>query len=328
MVVPHSYPAALLLMLVSMLCWGSWANTQKIDRRMRFELFYWDYVWGILACAVVAGLTAGRAQPASPDSFFRNLSEAGGTKVLEAFLGGVVFNAGNLLLVAAIAVAGMAVAFPVGAGLALIIGTTLNYFITPRGNPLLLFGGIALVCAAITFDAWAYRGLGRGAKAATKGIVLSVACGVIIGLFYPLVASALQGAHHLGPYTTGFVFALGVLASNVPLNYAAMRHPVSGPPLSMREYARSRFGAHAWGVLGGVIWGVGTTSNFVASSVPLVGPATSFALGQGNTLVSALWGVFVWKEFRGAGPAVVRRLALMFVLFVLGLTCIALAPVM
>jgi glucose uptake protein len=171
-------------MLFSMLCWGSWANTQKIDKHWRFELFYWDYVWGLLACALLFGLTLGNKSPASPDSFLHNLSTASPRSLLEAFSGGVIFNLGNLLLVAAISVAGMAVAFPIGAGLALVIGAVIKYIISPKGNPMLLFGGIALICIAIILDATAYRGLSGGSKATSKGVGLSLACGVAVGLFY------------------------------------------------------------------------------------------------------------------------------------------------
>ena len=314
-------------MLVSMLCWGSWANTQKIDKRWRFELFYWDYIWGLLACALLFGLTLGNTNPASPDSFLHNLTTASFRSLLEAFFGGVIFNLGNLLLVAAISVAGMAVAFPIGAGLALVIGAVVNYIISPKGNPILLFGGIGLICIAIVLDAMAYRGLPRGAKATTKGVGLSLACGVAVGLFYPFVAKALTGPNHLGPYTVFFVFALGAVVSNLPMNYGLMRHPVSGQPLRVKDYFKGRMSLHVWGILGGAIWGIGTIANFVASYVPMIGPATSFSLGEGNTMISAIWGIFVWKEFRGAGTRVKGLLAIMFLFFVWGLSCIALAPV-
>src|SRR5580698_2226818 len=236
MYTPHTYPVALVMMLVSMLCWGSWANTQKIDKSWRFELFYWDYMWGVLACALLFGLTMGRTNPAAPASFFHNLDSASRRSVVEAFAGGMIFNLGNLLLVAAISVAGMAVAFPVGAGVALVIGAMLNYIVSPAGNPWLLLGGVLLICGAIASNAMAYRGLSNNGTAGTKGMVLSLLCGVVIGLFYPFVAKALIGPHHLGPYTVYFVFALGALASNVPLDYAFMRRPVSGSPLSIRDY--------------------------------------------------------------------------------------------
>jgi glucose uptake protein len=327
MYLPQTYAAALLLMLLSMLCWGSWANTQKIDKTWRFELFYWDYTWGMLLSAVLFGLTLGRTNPPAAVSFFHNLGSAGVGSLVEAFVGGIIFNLGNLLLVAAISIAGMAVAFPVGAGVALVIGATLNYIVSPAGNPVCLFGGIGLICAAIATNAMAYRGLTKGAKASTKGIVLSLVCGVVIGMFYPLVAKALIGRNHLGPYTVYFVFTLGAVVSNVPLNYALMRHPLSGPRLSIGDYARGEPSAHAWGVLGGAIWGVGTICSFVAAYTPVVGPATAFSLGEGNTMVSAAWGVLVWKEFHGASRSVKQLLALMFFLFVLGLASISLAPV-
>jgi len=314
-------------MLLSMLCWGSWANTQKINKQWRFELYYWDYMWGLVACSLIFGLTLGMHDATSPESFLRNLSAASFRSLLEAFLGGVIFNLGNLLLVAAIAEAGMAVAFPIGAGLALVIGAVINYIISPKGNPFLLFGGIGLVCVAIVLDALAYRGLSNSAKAGKKGLWLSLACGVAIGLFYPFVAKALTGTNHLGPYTVYFIFALGALLSNFPMNYALMRHPVSGPSLRMKDYLRARPSLHIWGLVGGVIWGVGTTANFVASYVPMIGPATSFSLGEGNTMISAIWGIFVWKEFAGAGTRVKILLTVMFLVFVLGLSCIALAPV-
>jgi len=328
MFIPTVYSMALLLMILSMVCWGSWANTQKATGSWRFELFYWDYVWGILLLSLIAGLTLGHTDPASPESFLRNLTDAGGRNVLLALAGGAIFNFANILLVAAIDIAGLAVAFPIGIGLALVIGSILNYVVTPAGNPLYLFGGSATVCAAIVLDAMAYRKLSGNVQVTTKGIVLSLLAGIFMGIFYPFIAKAMKGSGHLGPYTVMFVFALGILISNLPMNYALMRRPITGAPaVSLSEYFAARGGLHVWGVLGGVIWAVGTVSNFVASYAQMVGPATSYALGQGATMVSALWGVFMWREFRGAGPAATRLLTLMFVFFIIGLAGVALAPV-
>lgn len=315
------------MIVLTMLCWGSWANTQKLCKGWRFELFYWDYVWGILLIFVLLGFTLGRTDASSADSFLRNLSAADGRHLLLAFLEGVVFNVANILLVAAIAIAGLAVAFPIGIGLALVIGSVLNYLITPKGNPLLLFGGILLVCIAIVLDAMAYRRITRDLSVSTRGIVVSLLVGVGMGLFYPFVAKAIKGENHLGPYTVAFVFAIGVLACTIPLNYIFMRRPVSGAPVSMADYFKGRGSLHLWGILGGVIWGVGTISNFVASYAQMVGPAISYALGQGATMVSAVWGVFVWKEFENADAQARRLLALMFAFFIMGLACVALAPV-
>jgi glucose uptake protein len=327
MFVPQVYGIALAMMITSMLCWGSWANTQKAAKGWRFELFYWDYVWGILIIALVLGLTLGSTDASSPDRFLINLTSADSRNIAYALAGGIIFNVGNLLLVAAIETAGLAVAFPIGIGLALVIGAVLNYLVTPKGNPLLLFGGIALVCLAILFDALAYRKISQDTKVTTKGIALSVLSGIGIGVFYPLVAKAIKDGNHLGPYSVFLVFAVGILLCTIPVNYGLMRRPISGTPVNFRDYLAGAGRMHAWGVLGGLIWGVGTNFNFVASYSPVVGPAASYALGQGATMISACWGVFVWKEFRGAGPEARRYLALMFVFFIAGLTSIAFAPV-
>jgi len=327
MFVPAVYAVALSMIILSMICWGSWANTQKLCKGWRFELFYWDYVWGILLIALILGFTLGNTSPASPDSFVQNLRVADSHHFLLAFLGGVVFNLGNILIVAGIAIAGMAVAFPVGVGLALVVGSVLNYIVTPKGNPLMLFGGIALVCLAIALDAAAYRRQAKGQPVSVTGIVVSVLGGLVMGLFYPFVAKAIKGENHFGPYTVAFVFVLGVLVSNLPLNYFLMRKPVSGTPLSFGDYFRGTAGWHFWGIVGGMAWGVGTISNFVASYAQMVGPAASYALGQGSTMVGTIWGVFVWKEFRGADATTRRLLALMFASFIVGLVCVALAPV-
>lgn len=327
MFIPQTYTVALAMMIISMICWGSWANTQKATGNWRFELFYWDYIWGIVLCVIVIGLTLGRTHSASPDSFFHNLASASTRSIALAFVGGVIFNIANLLLVAAIAVAGLAVAFPIGIGLALVIGSVLNYLVTPKGNPWLLFGGVALVVIAIIFDALAYRKLLGGGKASSRGIILSVLCGIGMGLFYPLVAKALTGSGHMEPYTVALIFAVGALVSTFPFNFAFMRRPVTGDPVRMRDYFRGTGALHLWGIVGGLIWGVGTTFNFVASYAQMVGPAASYALGQGATMISAFWGVFIWKEFKGAGREAKLLLVLMFAFFILGLVAVALAPV-
>ena len=327
MFTPQTYSAALFLMTLSMLCWGSWANTQKLTGAWPFELYYLDYTIGLLLCSAVFGLTLGQLHPSSPDSFFLNLRAASALSLWFAFAGGAVFSIGNILIVAAISVAGMAVAFPIGAGLALVLGAVLNYVVAPAGNPLLIFSGIALVCVAIVLDALAYKGMSRGGAASGKGILLSFIGGIGAGLFYPQVAKSLAGPGHLQPYTVNVIFALGAAASAIPMVYLLLRRPISGPPLQLKDYASGDWRVHAWGMVGGVIWGVGTIANFVASYVPMIGPATSFSMGEGNTMISALWGVFVWKEFKGASPRVRMYLALMFLCFLFGLTSIALSPV-
>ncbi len=201
---PEAYGIALLFMIGSMLCWGSWANTMKLTPGWAFQLFYWDYVLGIVAASLLWGFTLGSAGGGEL-SFLRNIGSADATHIIFALLGGVVFNVANLLLVAAIDIAGLAVAFPIGIGLALVVGVLLNYFISPQGSPLLLFGGVLLVVLAIVVDAMAYRRRETIRKTpSTRGIQISLACGVLMGVFYPLVAKAITGDHALGPYTVAF----------------------------------------------------------------------------------------------------------------------------
>jgi glucose uptake protein len=325
--IPHSYWAALLMTILTMFCWGSWTNTQKLAKGWRFELFYWDYMWGTLVCFTLAGLTFGRTDPASPESFFRNLASAGNHQMVYALLAGIIFNFGNLFLVAAIAIAGMAVGFPVALGVSLVVSTILNYLVSPQGNALLLFGGVLLVGLAIILDGLAYRKILAGTDLTARGISFSLLSGLALGLFYPLLAKSMKGVAPLAPYSMGFLFILGAVISNFAMNYVFMRRPVSGSPLRMREYLAGTGREHLWGLMGGLIFGIGTISNFVTSAVHMIGPAVSYSLGQGAPLIAAVWGVFVWREFRSAGKSTYGLIALMFSFYLFGLISIALAPV-
>jgi glucose uptake protein len=347
MFVVESYPMAVCFCIVTMLCWGSWANTQKaVGQRWRFELFYWDYVLGVLAAALVVALTFGSIG-AGGRTFLADLRQADSANLGSAFLGGVVFNAANILLVAAIALSGMAVAFPVGIGLALVLGVLINYLGADfSGNAALLFLGVALVTAAIVLDALAYRKLrGAGQAGVAKGLVLAILCGVLMSMFYFLVARSIakveiataEGAKlvditaenlrrgvlqagKMTAYTANVVFALGILLSNLVFNTAIMKKPFVGEPVPLADYFKGQCGDHLWGIVGGCIWGVGMGLNIVAAGK--AGPAVSYGLGQGATMVAALWGVFIWREFRAAPRGTALLLGLMFVGYAIGLALI------
>lgn len=343
MILPQTYLATLGLMLLSMICWGSWANTFKLAGKWRFELFYFDYAFGVLLAAIVYAFTAG-SLGFDGFSFLDDLMHSGKRQWLYGFSGGVVFNLANMLLVAAIALTGMAVAFPVGIGLALIIGVIWNYAIKPQGNPVLLFTGLAVIVAAIVVDALAYRGLaitrhveqvkaGKAKttrkKASLKGIVIALAAGALMGCFFPLVVKGQEGDAGLGPYAIGVMFALGVFLSTFVFNLFFMNLPVEGQPVEFVQYFQGTVRQHALGILGGVVWCTGAISNFVAASAPPevnVGPAISYAIGQGATMVSALWGLLVWKEFAGADTRTRALISIMLVLFVSGLAMLSVAP--
>ena len=324
---PQTYTMALTFMLFSMLCWGSWANTVKLAPKYRFQLFYWDYVLGLLAGALLWGLTLGTAG-STGRPFLADLLAADRRDVMWALIGGAIFNVANLLLVAAIDIAGLAVAFPVGIGLALVVGAVSSYVLAPSGSPLMLFGGIALVVAAIVCDAVAYR-LRETERAALsrRGVLISLVSGLLMGSFYPFVSKAMSGANAPGPYATSLFFVLGVLLCAIPVNLLLMRRPLDKrKPVPMADYVAASPSWHVWGVLGGVIWCTGAVLNFVASRAQVVGPAVSYSIGQGATMISAAWGVFIWKEFAAAPTRSKRYLVAMFLLFLLGLTLVALAP--
>jgi glucose uptake protein len=334
MILPHTYVAALLLTIVSMLCWGSWANTFKLSGKWRFELFYFDYSFGVLLAATIYALTFGDLG-GDGFGFIDDLSHAGKTQIGFGGLGGIVFNLANMLLVAAISVAGLAVAFPVGIGMALVIGVIWNYALKPQGNPVLLFSGAAIIVGAIVVDALAYRAhaargtQGGARKAGAKGILLSLVSGVLMGSFFPLVELGKAGPFGLGPYAIGFVFAIGVFFSTFIFNVIFMNLPVEGPPVKIGAYFKGTLGQHGLGIMGGMIWATGAIANFAAASAPesvQVGPAISYAIGQGATMVSALWGLLVWKEFAGADARVRMLIAVMLLLFVVGLGLVSVAP--
>jgi glucose uptake protein len=314
-------------MVLSMLCWGSWANTVKLCPGYRFQLFYWDYVVGLVAGALLWGLTLGTAG-ATGRSFAADLAATDAAHIGFALVGGVLFNVANLLLVAAIEIAGLAVAFPVGIGLALIVGAVSSYILSPHGNPLMLFGGIILVVAAIGCDAIAYR-LRESEYQATsrRGVVISLIAGLLMGTFYPFVSRAMTGVGAPGPYATSLYFVVGVLLCAIPFNYLLMRKPLDAQrPVSMAGFVAAPPLWHLWGIAGGAIWCTGAVFNFVASNAHVVGPAVSYSIGQGATMISAAWGVFVWREFSAASSRGKNYLFWMFVLFLLGLTLVALAP--
>jgi len=330
MFIPQSYSLAVILCIVTMLCWGSWGNTQKLaGKTWRFELFYWDYVAGIVLFSLLLGFTLGSTGTAGR-SFLPDLVLAEPGNIFKAMLGGVIFNASNILLVAAMAIAGMAVAFPVGVGIALALGVIINYIFAPQGNPILMFSGVALIVAAIIIDAIAYKKHSTSMKKVSgKGIMLSVCAGVLMALFYRFVASSMAAdfvnpeAGKLTPYSALFFFAIGVLVSNFLFNYLIMKKPFEGKPLAFKDYRSGSARAHLTGILGGVIWNLGMSMSIIASGK--AGFAISYGLGQGATLIAALWGVFIWKEFKGASKQVNTLILLMFLAYLAGLALLVYA---
>lgn len=320
-----NYSVAVLFCFITMLCWGSWANTQKLaSKTWRFELFYWDYVIGILFLSLVAALTLGSTGDKGR-SFIVDLQQADAANLGSALLGGIIFNAANILFSAAIAIAGMAVAFPVGIGLALVLGVIINYSGAEKGNPVYLFGGVALIVIAIIINAVAYSRKNKAAKGVSaKGIMISLIAGLLMSFFYRFIATSMDlenfenpAAGKMTPYTAVFVFSFGILMSNFLFNSILMKKPIEGTPVKYADYFKGRLSTHLVGVLGGLIWGIGNSFNLIAAGK--AGPAISYGLGQGATLIAALWGVFIWKEFKNSPKGTDGLITAMFLFFVSGL---------
>jgi glucose uptake protein len=331
MAIVQSYSVAVMLCFITMICWGSWANTMKLTaRKWVFQLYYWDYAAGVVLFALLLAITAGSlGEHGRP--FLQDIGQASFASIGKAFLAGVIFNLSNVLVVTVIEIAGLAIAFPIGVGLALVIGVISGYFISGIGNPLLLFGGLAFIVAAIILDGIAYSKLPtEGKKSITTGILLSIVAGIFMGFFYPVLVSSIATNLYtpesgtLTPYSAIAVFAAALFLSSFIWDYFLMRRPVSGPKLSFKDYfSRGTTRDHLLGILGGLIWCTGFS--LMTLSANQAGTAISYGLGQGATMIAALWGVFVWKEFRGATKKINMLLAAMFIFYFVGLSMLIIA---
>lgn len=321
MFTPHSFPVALLMVIVSTICWGSWANTYKGVKNYRFELFYWDYAVGIFLTSLVLALTLGSMQ-GGVSAFRANLDLASRSNMVSALMGGAVFNLANLLLVAGIDMAGLAIAFPVSIGIALVVGVVLSYELQPKGNPWLLALGVLFAIVAVILDGKAYAALGRANRAISrKSIVVCIISGILMGLWAPFVTRALTAGTPLTPYSTAVMFTLGALLSCFVFNIYLMRRPLNGAPVSIGGFFRASATDHLLGLAGGVVWGVGTVFNLIAAN--FTGVATSYAIGQASPMVAALWGVLAWHEFQNAKPRAKLYLGLMFAFYLFGIISVA-----
>lgn len=332
MFIIHDYTLAVIFCFITMLCWGSWANTQKLAQKTwRFELFYWDYVIGILVFSIISAFTLGSFGNEGR-SFIDDIKQADSSNIISAFIGGIIFNAANILFSAAIAEAGLAVAFPIGIGIALVLGVLLNYAVAQKGNPAFLFAGVALIIVAILLNAFAYSKANKSKASITdvdtkptvqKGILLSVIAGILMSFFYRFIAASMDienfqspAVGKMTPYTAVFIFSVGIFISNFLFNTILMHKPITGLPVTYKDYFSGNFKTHMVGVLGGLIWGLGNSFNLIAAGK--AGPAISYGLGQGATLIAACWGVFIWKEFKHA-PSTKGLLTAMFLFFIVGI---------
>ena len=321
MFTPHSLGIALVMMITSAICWGSWANTYKGVKNYRFELFYWDYAVGIFLISLIFALTLGSSGHDS-SSFLNNVRAADTSNIIFTLAAGVIFNLANLLLVAAIDMAGLAVAFPVAIGIALVVGVIFSYVQQPKGNAALLALGVACAVIAVILDGKAYGSLASAGRAVSKkSLIVCVVSGVLMGLWAPLITPAMTKGNTLGPYSIAAFLTLGALLSCFIWNIYFMKKPLVGDPVSFTGFFSAPVSGHVLGLLGGFIWGTGMVFNLVAAN--FTGVAISYAIGQSAPMVAALWGVLVWKEFAGAGSRAKTYLFLMFVFYCLAILLVA-----
>jgi glucose uptake protein len=320
MFTPTTFGLAMLMMVTSTVCWGSWANTFKLTKGYRFELFYWDYAIGVVLISLILAFTMGST--GGPDSFLENVQRADGSNIVLALVAGFIFNIANLLLVAGIEMAGLAIAFPISIGIALVEGVVLSYLLQPKGDPFTLGVGVGLAILAVLADGKAYGSLAKGgAGVSRQSVIVCIVSGLLMGAFAPFVTRALTTGHRLGPYSIAVFFSFGALISCCVVNVYFMKHPLVGEPVDFSGFVRQRAVDHLFGVFGGVLWGIGGVFNFVAAS--FVGVAISYAIGQAAPMIAATWGVFVWHEFRGSNATAKGYLTAMFAFYLLALFVIA-----
>ena len=335
MFIVNSYVLAVVLCVVTMICWGSWGNTQKLAAKSwRYELFYWDYVIGMVIFSLIVAFTAGSIGT-DGRPFLQDLCQAEAGSIGWVLLGAVVFNISNILLSASTSIAGMSVAFPLGVGLALVVGVLNNFFFHPTDGVKagLLWLGVALVVIAIVCNGIASGRVSneqRDPAQNRKGIILAVLAGLVMSFFSALVYNGVDinnfknpAAGMLTPYTGMVIFAVGVFLSNIIINTIVMKKPFVGEPVSYSEYFKGNGKTHLVGMLGGAIWCLGTVLNYICAGT--AGAAVSYALGQGAPMIAAIWGVFIWKEFKGSDKRTGWLLALMFIFFIAGLSCVVAA---
>lgn len=344
MFLTSTHLATLAVVILSMLCLGLWANTFKMAGKWRFELYYVDFAFGAFVTVVIAVLTLGTLG-FDGFSFMDDILHASKKQIVMGFVAGMVFNFGNMLLMAAVSVAGMAIAFSVAFCVALFLGAVWSFAGHPGGgNATVLFSGAAFVLLAAICGAYAYRiyKLGQvdelvktGKVKSTrrvmsmKGVVVSAISGLFLGSFGPLFEKAQAGDTGLGPYAAAFAFVAGVMACTALLSLFLMNLPVDGPPLEIYEYFKGTLRQHGLGLMGGVLWCAGTIGILVAAHADgpaTVDPPVLFGAAQGSAFLAALCGLLVWREFRKSDGRIRALLFVMLALFIGGLTMIAIAP--
>ena len=342
MILPHTTGSLIFLMVICMLCWGSWPVLYKLARKYRFELFYFDFAVGLGLTAIVCAFTVG-SMGYDGFNFTDDMLNARKQAWLFAFLAATIFNFGNMLMMAAISVAGMAVACPLALGVAMVVGAWMSY-LGGTGSAGVLLGGTLLILLSAILNSSAYsllkiqqhEVLARAGKTKStrrpnsiKPIILASVGGLVMGTFAPLLLRAQDPDIGVGPYSLLVLFAMGVGVSTFVFNLFFMNLPVEGDPLEIGDYFKTNLTNHLNGLVAGAVFGLGALASYLAGSpksdAHLGAPLTPL-LAQASAIVAALWGLLVWKEFKGGDGRVKAFAAVMLVLFAGGLVVFSYAP--
>ena len=323
MLLPASPAATLALVLISLICWGIWANTLKMAGKWRFELYICDFALGFALLAVVAAFTAGTLS-SSELTFQENFLVASYRNIAYVLLAGAIFNAGNMLLTATVSMAGMALAFSITCGVALTVAAIRSLIFDSPGGMLVVLAGAALLLAAVVLAAYAYsqllRARAEGVKhaalqadpraklgkrpprvpGAALPVTLAAIGGLALGLFHPLLDLGRAGDNAVAPYGLTLLFAASILGSTVLLVPFFFTFPVSGQPIAFRDYFSGTSKQHLLGLLGGVLAGCGFLTAMLALAVPRNGVGLSYGLSEAGPLLAVICGLFIWSEYRGA----------------------------
>ena len=321
MVLVTNVALAMVLCIYCCICWGSWANTQKLVQKSDWKsfLFYWDYIAGFFLTALLGLLCFNGGH------IFEGMTWQG---VAWAALGGLVWNAANIFLTAANGIAGMSVGFPIGGGLGWVGGIIFNYFSSGfTGNKPMLWIGVVLAIAAMVFCAVSYNKLSTSQEKSPKaGIIFAILSGFGFAFFYGLVvkgtAPQFGGVASLSPYQAVFIFALTVLVTTLFFCPVAMKHSVEGKTSIKDYFQKGDTRTHLIGMLGGFIWMSGMVFSFMTASAP-VNKAVSYALSNASPLIAMFWGVLIWREFKNAPKGTNKYVWAMFLCFLAALVIIA-----
>ena len=323
MYVPQTYGAALFLMLASMVCWGTWPNFLKKLPAWRLEYFYFDFTLGFLLTSLVYGIALGPGSD-SAAGFIGQLFEAPPREAGFAIVGGFIWNIGNILLLNSIMIAGLAVAFPIAAIPAIVLGIGASYWLQPVGNPWMLGSSVLVLLAAAQATAAAYSRLGGATGQRTsKGIATALLSGFLIGFFPPFVTAAISGEAALDSYTVSTLFMVGAFLATVIVLPVLIRRPLVGEAGDFSGYLGGRAASHVLGLLAGAMWCSGTVFNFIAAG--MVGVAISVGIGSGAPMIGALWGIFAWREFAGGPRSSKAFIAAALLLYAAGIAIMAVA---